>query len=900
MNSSVSLQELAGGEVAGVLAIEILSIPDISILGEGDGLDRETAVREFSVRSKREFSDLLSELFQRQANGSARGLSDELSVELLWSTHSVENQAYRAAIRLHLFLRTISATAAGVEATLKDCERIVSSALSLQKYEFRTLQADEAAAVASGLRRDSETFLVKDESVATLQNQILNECYAFDRIPESEQDLAKIANILVEYPDSHISFQLIPTRYSPEESTCLERMTNALETLTKGVRDQAAGNIGFALAEKHAETYKYYADRRNAALFSYSIAVGGPQEAVGNIASRVFGQLNGVPGREVRLRTVDLPASAFDFTGLYHPLPWALQECLREVGLNPAVPPSVPPAFRRLPFIVTAEEASEFFRLPIGSSRVGAGLVVNASGKRSRTYAKGIINAGDISVGRLKSSSRGDTIGFSLKDLTKHMLVVGTPGSGKTTFSVSLLDRLWKKHGIPFLVIEPAKNEYRALVQSIPELQVFTPGKSFISPFQFNPFVPPKNVTLEAYKSVLKTAFAAAVTMSSPLDKIFEEAVNDCYSDFRWLDTYTSADKGRVFNIQDFIKRFQKTFDAIGYTGDARNIGRAGVVRLNGLANLFDNYGTIPFEDLLTKPTVIELAAIENADQKALIIALLLLGILSYVNRNYLGDGNLKNVILLEEAHVLLDSESKGGEGAADPSAIAKGLVKRMLAEIRSYGVGLGIADQSPRKVGTDVVALTDIKLAFRLVEREDKEILADSTNMSEVQVQRLPRLKPGEAMLFFGKLEEPEEVATEDYRAANSIDISLTDEGIRDASTYWNDKLEQLRPYPQCHNVPECSGCCDFARRALAREIARRIVSRHFTQESKDTALLRKVYSSIERLGKAELNDEPWTQALSHCVRVHFLRKIKYSTKIPLSDQTIDRTIGRWKGTVQ
>ena len=134
------------------------------------------------------------------------------------------------------------------------------------------------------------------------------------------------------------------------------------------------------------------------------------------------------------------------------------------------------------------------------------------------------------------------------------MLVVGTPGSGKTTFSVSLLDRLWKDHNIPFLVIEPAKNEYRALVQSIPELQVFTPGKNFISPFVFNPFVPPKNVKLETYKSTLKTAFAAGVSMSTPLDKIFEESINNCYSDFRWLDTYTVDDKGKIFNISDFIK----------------------------------------------------------------------------------------------------------------------------------------------------------------------------------------------------------------------------------------------------------------------------------------------------------------------------------------------------------
>jgi len=154
----------------------------------------------------------------------------------------------------------------------------------------------------------------------------------------------------------------------------------------------------------------------------------------------------------------------------------------------------------------------------------------------------------------------------------------------------------------------------------------------------------------------------------------------------------------------------------------------------------------------------------------------------------------LKNVILLEEAHVLLDAESKAGEGEANPSAIAQGLVKRMLAEIRSYGVGIVIADQSPRKVTTDVVALTDIKVAFRLVEANDKQILADSTNMNETQEQRLAKLKPGEAFLFFGKLDEPDEIKTEDYRLANNISISLSDEGIKSLSTYWNDRKVEFK----------------------------------------------------------------------------------------------------------
>lgn len=555
----------------------------------------------------------------------------------------------------------------------------------------------------------------------------------------------------------------------------------------------------------------------------------------------------------------------------------------------------VSPALYRLPYIVTADEAASFFRLPVGSDKINAGFVVNEAGKSNKTYSENIINAGDIELGKLRAAMGNNAIGLSLKDLAKHMLIVGTPGSGKTTFSVGLLDRLWKEHHIPFLVIEPAKNEYRALVQSIPDLQVFTPGKNFISPFVFNPFCPPKNVRLETYKSTLKTAFAAGVSMSTPLDKIFEDTINNCYSDFRWLDNYTIADKGQVFNITDFIKCFEETFEEIGYTGDARNIGRAGVVRLKSLVNLFDNYFSIPIEDLLSKPTVIELAAIENADQKALIIALLLLSILAYVNANYVGEGGLRNFILLEEAHVLLDAETNaGGEGSANPAAIAQGLVKRMLAEIRSYGVGIAIADQSPRKVGIDIVALTDIKVAFRLVERQDKEILADSTSMSELQTNRLAKLKPGEAFLFFNRLDEPEEIITPDYRLNNNISISLADEGIRQLSTYWNDKQDKLRPYPECKLCPYCETICDYNRRILAKEVARRIFKKYIGKGCKDIEKLKVVLGRISKLIVAELNDEPFSRELLSCVKVYLWRHVKYDSHLRVAQNVINNSLSK------
>lgn len=887
----ISYEVLNDGEFVGASIIEITQIPDFSIISS----KYESAI-EADIDYKKGMISLLTEAYQTyRTTEMYTGMAPDLSLELLWITEPVRNQPYNARIRLFLLARAIEKNKSNIAQTITQLVKISKSVLTLQKYEFSDISYSDFRPLISEVSTENIKALVKEEKLENLQNQLLPQCLSFGRICPSESNLSKLVNALIEYPNCAVSLQLIPTRLSSEEADTLGRIRQMLDTLTRGVMDQSIGNISFSLAEKHAEIYKFYEENKSGALFQFNLIVYGTTQATDSVVSSLYGQLNSSSEKQISMQFLPLYPNEADFNNNFYPLPWAIHEVISGSNRNPYIwenPSTLFAPLYRMPYIITAEEAAEFFRLPIGGDSIKAGLNVNESAKSSRTYTDNLINSGDITIGRLKSSAKGDTLGIALKDLAKHMLVVGTPGSGKTTFSVGLLDRLWKEHHIPFLVIEPAKNEYRALVQSIPDLQVFTPGKNFISPFVFNPFVPPKNVKLETYKSTLRTAFAAAVSMSTPLDKIFEESINNCYSDFRWLDTYTVNDKGKIFNITDFVKCFQETFDSIGYTGDAKNIGRAGVVRLNSLVNLFDNYHSIPIEDILTKPTIIELAAIENNDQKALIIALLLLSILAYVNSNYIGEGDLKNVILLEEAHVLLDADTNVGQGDANPSAIAQGLIKRMLAEIRSYGVGLIIADQSPRKVTTDVVALTDIKVAFRLVEASDKQILAESIDMDDALVSRLTKLKPGEAFFFFNKLEAPEEIVTPNYRLENNISITLSDEGIRSLSTYWKGREELLRPYPECIVVPYCTHSCDYNRRVLAKEIARRIFVRHFNANTKDFTAVKQVFGQITKLVMAELNDEPFDKELLSCVKAQLWRRIKYGTKIPVTDQLIKSSL--------
>ncbi|WP_400206913.1 ATP-binding protein [Methanomethylophilus alvi] len=885
----ISTIETDQGETVGISIVEITSIPSIKILPKPSGL---TVNESIETVFKNDFARLLGEIHHvafHMVPGET-GIGDA-SFEITWVTTPVERQLYSANIKLFVVSRMISKNMMETKSNLNAIERSLKTLLKNQTYDYKDISYGEYqkiihldAGVCRALTRHERMELTSVPNVPCV--------YSYERVPESRLDLSGLACALAYCPNSVVHIQLIPTVFNLYEIQYINNFVHNATFASKGIMTQG-GQVSFTQIDRPLETFKYYEYQNNGPLYEYNLVIRGPQETIGSISSQIFGQLSSDPRVPVRFDEVDVPQTCFENQSVIF-MPWLVSDFFKSrINSTSLVIGQfkIDNTVRRLPRIMSAVELSEICRLPIGSDLLHMGMNVNDSKKSRTVYRDNLINSGDILLGHLKSSYE-DMIGISLKDLTKHMFVAGTPGSGKSSFSVGVLDRLWRDHHIPFLVIEPAKTEYRSLIKSIPELQVFTPGKDQISPFVFNPFKPPKKVKLGSYKSTLKTAFSAAVSMTSPLDKIFEETINNAYSDHRWLDTYDSDDGGKDFNITEFIKCFKETFKAIGYVGDSSNIGRAGIVRLKGLTNLFDNYFSIPIDDLLSKPTVIELAAIENAEQKSLMISLILLSVLSYINANYSGDGSLKNVILLEEAHVLLD-QSGGGSGDADPTPLAQSLVKRILAEARSYGVGMMIADQSPRKVGLDIVALTDIKVIFRIVEGNDKQIIGDSMGMDESQMLRLPKLRPGGAFLFFNKLDSPEEVVIDDYRADGRIPVWTGDEEIAKLVTYWNNNAIHLRPYPECDLPVFCKETCDLTRRILAKDVARRIFTK-YVGEKADIEKLKYASAHLIPLVKNELNHEEYSKELYYCVKVHFWRHVLYESDFKISKEKINEYISR------
>ena len=883
---NVIITELENGEYTGIDILEITEIPDISIL-----INDASNEKEYIIKHKKQFETMITEFFFGCKSDFNREFENQdYALSIVFKSEKVENQTYNANVKIYILIRGINGDRNYLNIRMQEIKKSLASSLLSFKYGIKNIDnKEEIIDSIKDIACKEKNAILKDCKMNNLQSPYLPECFYFDKIPIKNENFSKIISTLTQEPDSEVIIDLIPTMYNQSEITNIEYYSSTLDVISKGISgpEGASSNI---LAEKPSSIYKYYESNKNGVLFSYNILVCTDYNKINLITNKISGELSlGQDNEYASLKNIYISNDELDVSTYFNTFPWVINEILLDKQNQNPICNNL--TISRMPFVITSEEASEFFRIPFGNNELTAGVKISKSDKGSKSYNKKVINMGDIMVGTLKSSTNYDKIGFSLGDLTKHMLIVGTPGSGKTTFSVSLLDRLWKEHNIPFLVIEPAKNEYRAMIDSIPDIQVFTPGKDFISPYILNPFIPPKNVKLQSYKTVLKTAFSAGVSMGTPIDKIFDDTIDECYSRAGWLPHYTIDDGAEIFTMDDFLKTFMEVFERIGYKGEASNIGKAGYVRFKSLLRLFGNYNTIPIEDLLKKPTIIELAAIENEDQKSLLIALLLLNIQSYVNANYIGTGEMKNVILLEEAHVLLAAGDGKGEGEANPSAVAKKLLTRMLAEIRSLGVGIAIADQSPEKVTTDVVKLTNIKLAFNLVEKNDRTILGDSTDMKDIQVERLAKLRPGEAFFYMNGLEEPEEVITEDYRQKVQIRTTISDNEIAEKSTYWNDKKEKLKPFVQCQYTHCCNGGCDYMLRAEAEEYAKRIYNNNFNEQSTDRAKLLEIYKEIPNKVK-DFAHERTTEKMICCTKIQLLRKIIYNTKIAFTNKAANQTI--------
>lgn len=388
--------------------------------------------------------------------------------------------------------------------------------------------------------------------------------------------------------------------------------------------------------------------------------------------------------------------------------------------------------------------------------------------------------SGGLNMGWVQglSGPTGQAFRLPVDDLTAHALLAGATGSGKTSAVFHLLRELANAH-VPFLVIEPTKGEYRALREKsvgtplFPNLQIYTMGSPEY-PIQINPFYVPPGVPVQMHVDFLYSLFAASFVLYAPMPYVLEAALYEVYQDKGWdlaADRCwrDEAPSPRAFpTLTELYDKIDPVVDRLGYDERIRQDVKAALkARLNSLRGaakgmMLDTRHPLDMGALLKQQVVIEMGRIGDDEQKAFLIGLLL----TRLYEQHLSEGlpggpaRLRHVTVIEEAHRLLQNTSaaQGGD-FANPRGKAVETFANLISEIRAYGEGLLIVDQSPLRLAPDVLKNTNLKIAFRIVSGDDRDALARVMNLQEEHQQAMVALEPLNAVLFSAGMDRPMQV---------------------------------------------------------------------------------------------------------------------------------------------
>jgi hypothetical protein len=421
------------------------------------------------------------------------------------------------------------------------------------------------------------------------------------------------------------------------------------------------------------------------------------------------------------------------------------------------------PQLKLLSIIGDARDASCAFRLPVAVDGIVPGFRVR---RGHFGHAEAFqVSGPSIRIGRIAGSDRLVTL--PVRSLTKHALLAGSTGSGKTTTAMEMLRQLWLDHRIPFLVIEPVNSDaddYRRLAAEpgFEDLEVCTVGDEGGRPLRFNPFEVPRGVLVGEHMSNLLNCYKAAFGLWEPLPSIYQDALSLTYLRAGFLASERPSGPRAWPTAVEFMRAMREVTADLGYAGEVRaNIEAASIRRAQQLvrgvtASVFLTNRPNDIAGLLDHPVVLELKSLGSGDEQALIIALLLNAVTEHYQAVRGASADLVHVTLVEEAHRLL-ARSEGARAAENAQAKEKAAeaFANTLAENRKYGEGVIIAEQLPTKLVQDAVKNTNLKIMHRLTAEDDRQYLGQTMGFDEPQMRFATRLQTGEALVYSDEFAE-------------------------------------------------------------------------------------------------------------------------------------------------
>ena len=367
-----------------------------------------------------------------------------------------------------------------------------------------------------------------------------------------------------------------------------------------------------------------------------------------------------------------------------------------------------------------------------------------------------------LELGNLVQSGKileNSEVNIDKKDLNKHIFVAGVTGTGKTT----TCQRILLESGMPFLVVEPAKTEYRImkLSEKTEDMVIFTLGQDNIAPFRLNPFEFFPHESLTSRVDMIKAAIEASFDMEAAIPQLIESTIYECYKDYGWnVNTNKNtkfenpfADDVYAFpTFNDILKKVDAVAEKQGFDERLKKdyIGsikaRLQSLTLGSKGLMLNTPRSIDFVGLLDKKVVLEIEEVKNTGEKSFVMGLIMTNLREALRAKYKENKHFKHITLIEEAHRLL-SKFEPGDSVNKKQGVE--IFADMLAEVRKYGESLIIADQIPNKLTPEVLKNTNTKIIHKLFAEDDKESVGNTMILEKEQKEFLSSLPTGRAVVF-------------------------------------------------------------------------------------------------------------------------------------------------------
>ena len=270
----------------------------------------------------------------------------------------------------------------------------------------------------------------------------------------------------------------------------------------------------------------------------------------------------------------------------------------------------------------------------------------------------------------------------------KHVVIMGSSGSGKSLLAKHLLLEYRVKFNTGFIVFDP-HNEYYILKNYLPEIGVYDASTLSLNPLELGRLNPRERA--HQLSSIIMSLFRLGHLQRQAIEELIIKTyeLKGIYVDSPSTWSIKPPTMNDVLDIcmqlMEENELYKRVYPYIRILAD----------------NVFTNT-TVSLDKIMAKPAIITLNNLKSDYVRVLYVDTFLQRLLDMMYRREIKG---EYIIVLDEAYTLLTRD------------YSKHIASRLLMESRKYGIGIVFITQHPLAIPTPIIENAAIKISFNITE---------------------------------------------------------------------------------------------------------------------------------------------------------------------------------------